>query len=167
VIDNLLVAVREEYRRALTITICAAVIAAAGLVAILFVGVAIFIWISAAFGAVQACLAMAGFFIAVAGIAWATLAMAQNAAHEREQRREAEKKKEKAEAAKNAPPAWLDPALIPTLLPIGIQAARIALKHRGLLLALVSSAAVGWAMLREKNAAPDDDMPAAEQQPAE
>ena len=34
-------------------------------------------------------------------------------------------------------------------------------------LALISSAAVGWAMLREKNDAPDDAMPAAEQQPAE
>jgi hypothetical protein len=166
VIDNLLAAVREEYRRALTVTICAAIIAAAAMVAILFVGVAIFIWISQSYGAVQACLAMAGFFVAVAGIAWATLAISQNAAHEREKRREAEKKKEKEEAAKNAPPAWLDPALIPTLLPIGIQAARIALKHRGLLLALVSSAAVGWAMLREKNDAPpaEEDVAA---QPAE
>jgi hypothetical protein len=166
VIDNLLAAIREEYRRALTITVCAAIIAAAAMVAILFVGVAIFIWISQSYGPVQACLAMAGFFVAVAGIAWVTLAMAQNAAHEREKRREAEKKKEKEEAAKNAPPAWLDPALIPTLLPIGIQAARIALRHRGLLLALVSSAAVGWAMLREKNDAPpgEEDVAA---QPAE
>src|SRR5262245_35191270 len=106
------------------------------MVAILFVGVAIFIWISDKYGAVQACLAMAGFFVAVAGVAWVTLIMAQNAAHEREKRRAAEKKKEKEEAEKNAPPAWLDPALIPTLLPIGIQAARIVLRHRGLLLAL-------------------------------
>jgi H+/gluconate symporter-like permease len=166
VIDNLLATFREEYRRALTITICAAIIAAAALVAILFIGVAIFIWISENYGAVPACLAMAGFFVAVAGIAWVTLIVAQNAAHEREKRREAEKKKEKEEAQKNAPPAWLDPALIPTLLPIGIQAARIALRHRGLLLALVSSAAVGWAMLREKNDAPaaEDDVAA---QPAE
>ena len=165
-IDNLLATFREEYRRALTITICAAIIAAAALVAILFIGVAIFIWISENYGTVQACLAMAGFFVAVAGIAWITLIVAQNAAHEREKRREAEKKKEKEEAEKNAPPAWLDPALIPTLLPIGIQAARIALRHRGLLLALVSSAAVGWAMLREKSDAPVADEDAAAQ-PAE
>ena len=66
----------------------------------------------------------------------------------------------------HAPPAWLDPALIPTLLPIGIKAAQIALRHRGMLLALVSSAAVGWAMLRERSEPESEEMPAAEQ-PAE
>jgi len=55
VIDNLLAAVREEYRRALIVTICAAVIAAAAMVAMLFVGVAIFLWISTTYGAVPAC----------------------------------------------------------------------------------------------------------------
>lgn len=164
-IDNLLATFREEYRRVLTTTICAAIIAAAAMVAILFAGVAIFIWISENYGAVQACLAMAGFFVLVAGVAAVTLMAAQRTAHEREKRRDAERKKEKEEEAKNAP-GWLDPALIPALLPIGIQAAKIALRHRGLLLALVSSAAVGWAMLRERSAPADEDMPAAEQ-PAE
>lgn len=164
--DNLLASVREEYRRALTITICAAIIAAAAMVAILFVGIAIFIWISENYGAVQACLAMAAFFIVVAGVAGLTLAATQSAAREREKRRESEKKREKEAEAKNAPPAWLDPALIPALLPIGIKAASIALRHRGLLLALVSSAAVGWAMLREKSEAPPDEEDVAAQ-PAE
>jgi UPF0716 family protein affecting phage T7 exclusion len=166
VIDNLLAALREEYRRALTVTICAAVIAAAAMVAILFVGVAIFLWISQAYGAVQACLAMAGFFVVVAAVAGLTLVASQNAARERAEKRAAEEKRKKEEEAKHAPPAWLDPALIPALLPIGIKAAGIALRHRGLLLALVSSAAVGWAMLRERGTPADDEMPAAEQ-PAE
>jgi len=61
----------------------------------------------------------------------------------------------------------MDPALIPTLLPLGIKAMQIGLKHRGVLLALVSSVALGWAMLRERGK-PDgdaDDAPA--EQPAE
>jgi len=166
VIENLLATVREEYRRALTITICAAIIAAAGMVAILFVGVAIFIWISDRYGAVQACLAMAGFFVVVAGIAALTLAMAQSAAKERAERRAAEEKRKREEAAKNAPPAWLDPALIPTILPIALKAGSVALRHRGLVLALLSSAAVGWAFLRERGAPENAEIPAAEQ-PAE
>jgi hypothetical protein len=43
---------------------------------------------------------------------------------------------------------------------------QIGLKHRGILLALISSAALGWAMLRERNKPDEDEMPAAEQ-PAE
>ncbi|HMK79258.1 MAG TPA: hypothetical protein VK438_06390 [Xanthobacteraceae bacterium] len=164
-IDDLLATLREEYRRALTVTICAAIIAAAATMAILFAGVALFIWMADRYGTVPACLAMAGLFVVLGGIAALTLAAVQSAAQERAERRAAERKRAKEEAAKNAPPAWLDPALIPTLLPIGIKLARIALRHRALVLALVSSAAVGWAMLRERGA-PDDERPAAEQ-PAE
>jgi hypothetical protein len=79
--------------------------------------------------------------------------------------KEAEKERiEREEAAKNAPPAWMDPSLIPTLLPLGVKAMQIGLKHRGVLLALVSSVAVGWAMLRERGKSEDDD---AAEQPAE
>jgi hypothetical protein len=52
------------------------------------------------------------------------------------------------------------------LLPIALKAGQVGLRHRGLLLALVSSAAVGWAMLRERNSAPVDNEGVAEQ-PAE
>jgi len=166
VIDSLLAAMREEYRRALTVTICAAVIAAAAMVAILFVGVAIFIWMSQTHGAVPACLAIAGFFVVVAGIAGLTLAISQSARRERAEKRAAEEKRQREEAAKQAPPAWLDPTLIAPLLPIAIKAAGVALRHRGLALALISSVAVGWAMVRERGAPADDEMPAAEQ-PAE
>src|SRR5438132_1186668 len=93
---------------------------------------------------------MAGFFVVVAGVAGLTLVASQSAARERAEKRAAEEKRKREEAAKQAPPAWLDPALIAPLLPIGIKAAGIALRHRGLVLALISSAAVGWAMLRER-----------------
>ena len=46
------------------------------------------------------------------------------------------------------------------------QAMQIGLKHRGILLALVSSAAVGWAILRERGK-PDPDVDEAAEQPAE
>jgi hypothetical protein len=150
-----------------TTLICAAVAASAALVGVLFIAVAIFIWASDNYGRLTASLSMAAFFIVVAAIAVAVLLVIQSKAR-KEAAKQAEKERlEKEEAAKNAPPAWLDPALIPTLLPIGIKAMQIGLKHRGILLALVSSAAVGWAMLRARGK-PDgdaDDAPA--EQPAE
>jgi uncharacterized membrane protein YqjE len=162
-----LATLRVELRSVVTTLICAAVAASAALVGVLFIAVAIFIWASDNYGRLTASLSMAAFFIVVAAIAVAVLLVMQSNAR-KEAAKQAEKERlEKEEAAKNAPPAWLDPALIPTLLPIGIKAMQIGLKHRGILLALVSSAAVGWAMLRERGK-PDgdaDDAPA--EQPAE
>ena len=102
----------------------------------------------------------------VALIAIAVLLYARSAAAKRAAQRAEEERREREEAAKNAPPAWMDPALIPTLLPIAVKAVQIGLKHRGLLIAAISSAIVGWGLLRERNAPAEDEMPAAEQ-PAE
>ena len=166
-IQSLLATLRVELRGAVTTLICAAVAASAGLVGVLFVAVAIFIWASENYGRLTAAVAMAAFFIVVAAIAVTVLLVVQSKAR-KEAARQAEKERlEKEEAAKNAPPAWLDPALIPTLLPIGIKAMQIGLKHRGILLALLSSAAVGWAMLRERNKPDDDVDDTAAEQPAE
>jgi hypothetical protein len=168
VIQNLLAAFRVEIRSAVTTLICAAVAASAALVGVLFIAVAIFIWASENYGRLTAALAMAAFFIVVAAIAVTVLLVVQSNAR-KEAAKQAEKERlEKEEAARNAPPAWLDPALIPTLLPIGIKAMQVGLKHRGLLLALLSSAAVGWAMLRERGKSDDEvddagDAAAAEQ----
>jgi hypothetical protein len=166
VIQNLLATLRVEVRGVVTTLICAAVAASAALVGVLFIAVAIFIWASENYGRLQASVAMAVFFIAVAAIAMTVLLVAQSSSRKAAEKRAETEKLEKEKAAKNAPPAWLDPALIPTLLPVGIKAMQIALRHRGLLFALIGSAAVGWAMLREKNAPVDDEMPPAEQ-PAE
>jgi uncharacterized membrane protein len=166
VIDNLLAAMRAEYERVVTVTICAAVIAACALVAVLFVAVAVFIWMSDHYGTVPAALALAAFFAAVALIAWGVAAYSAHLARERARQRAEERKREREEAAKNAPPAWLDPAILTAVLPIALQAVRIGIKHRGLLLALVSSATLGWAALREGREPP---APAGEtaEQPAE
>lgn len=166
-IQNLLATFRVEIRGVVTTLICAAVAASAGLVGVLFVAVAIFIWASENYGRLTAAVAMAAFFIVVAAIAVTVLLVVQSKAR-KEAARQAEKERlEKEEAAKNAPPAWLDPALIPTLLPIGIKAMQIGLKHRGILLALLSSVAVGWAVLRERGKPDDDSDDAAAEQPAE
>jgi len=167
VIQNLLAAFRVEIRGMVTTLICAAVAASAALVSVLFIAVAIFIWASDNYGRLSASLAMAAFFVVVAAIAVTVLLVAQSKAR-KEAARQAEKERlEKEEAAKNAPPAWLDPALIPTLLPLGIKAMQIGLKHRGLLLALISSAALGWAMLRERDTPDDGVDDTAAEQPAE
>src|SRR5258708_39424173 len=134
VIQSLLATLRVELRGVVTTLICAAVAASAALVGVLFIAVAIFIWASDNYGRLQASLAMAAFFIVVAAIAVTVLLIAQSKAR-KEAARQAEKERlEKEEAAKNAPPAWLDPDLIPTLPPIGIKAMQVGLKPVGILL---------------------------------
>jgi H+/gluconate symporter-like permease len=171
VFDRLLSSVKVEARSLATTLICAVVAGMSGVVAILFIGIAIFIWAADRYGSLQACLALAGFFLTVGLIALAALFYARSEAAKRAAKRAEEERRQRDEEVRNAPPIWADPSLLPKLLPmllpIALKAGQIVLKHRGLLLALVSSAAVGWAMLREKKNAPDDDMPAAEQQPAE
>ena len=166
-IQNLLATFRVELRGVVTTLICAVVAACAGLVGTLFIAVAIFIWAADNYGRLQASIAMAVFFIVVAATAVAVLLFAQDKSRKAAEQRAEKEKLEKEEAAKNAPPAWLDPSLIPTLLPFGIKAMQIGLRHRGLPLALVSSVAVGWAVLRERAAPADADSEAAAEQPAE
>ena len=165
--DRVLSTFRAEYRSLVTTLICAVVAGMSGVVGILFVGIAIFIWASNTYGALQACFAMAGFFLAVALIAITVLLYARSEAAKRAVKRVEQERREREEAAKNAPPAWMDPALIPKLLPlllpIALKAGQIGIRHRGLLLAALSSAIVGWGLLRERQA---EEMPAAEQ-PAE
>jgi hypothetical protein len=170
VLDKLVATFKVEYQSLVTTLICGVIAGISGVVGILFVGIAIFIWAADRYGTLQACIALAGFFLVMALIAIAVLFNARSEAHKRAAKRAEEDKREREEAAKNAPPIWADPALLPKLLPmlvpIALKAGQIGLKHRGLLFALVSSAAVGWGLLREKRAASDEEMPAAEQ-PAE
>jgi hypothetical protein len=170
VFDRLVSSLKVEAQSLATTLICAVVAGMSGVVAILFIGIAIFIWASDRYGSLTASLAMAGFFLVVALIAIATLFYVRSEAHKRAAKRAEEERREREEAAKNAPPIWADPSLLPKLLPmllpIALKAGQIGLKHRGLLFALVSSAAVGWGLLRERNNSANDEMPAAEQ-PAE
>ena len=168
--DRLVSSVKVEARTFLTTLICAVVAGMSGIVAILFIGIAIFIWAADRYGSLEACLAMAGFFLLVALIAVAILFYARSEAAKRAAKRAEEERREREEAAKNAPPVWMDPALIPKVLPMLIpilaKAAQLGIRHRGLVIAAISSAIVGWGLLRERNATAEDEMPAAEQ-PAE
>jgi H+/gluconate symporter-like permease len=169
VFDRLVSSLKVEAQSLVTTLICAVVAGMSGVVAVLFIGIAIFIWASDRYGSLTACLAMAGFFLAVALIAVAALFYARSEAHKRAAKRAEEERREREEEAKNAPPLWADPSLlpkvIPMLLPVLLKAGQVGLRHRGLLLAALSSAIVGWGLLRERRAA-NDEMPAAEQ-PAE
>jgi H+/gluconate symporter-like permease len=169
VIQSLLATLRVELRGVVTTLVCAAVAASATLVGVLFIAVAIFIWASEHYGRLTASLAMAGFFIAVAALAVAVMMMAQSKARKEAQKQAEKEKLEREEAAKNAPPIWMDPSLIPKLLPmvlpIVLKAGQVGLRHRGLVLAALSSAIVGWSLLRERTA-PVDEKDVAEQ-PAE
>ena len=170
-IQSLLATLRVELRGVVTTLICAAVAASAALVGVLFIAVAIFIWASDNYGRLTASLAMAAFFIVVAVIAVAVMMIAQSKARKEAEKHAEKEKLEKEEAAKNAPPIWMDPSLIPKLLPlllpVVLKAGQVGLRHRGLILAALSSAIVGWGLLRERNApAADEDVDAAEQ-PAE
>ena len=169
-IQSLLATLRVELRGVVTTLICAAVAASAALVGVLFIAVAIFIWASENYGRLTASLAMAAFFILVAAIAVTVMLVAQNKARKEAAQRAEKEKLEREAEAKNAPPIWMDPSLfpklLPMLLPIALKAGQVGLKHRGLLFALVSAAAVGWGLLRQRDASPADDEEVAEQ-PAE
>jgi hypothetical protein len=169
VFDRLVSSLKVEAQSLVTTLICGVVAGMSGVVAVLFIGIAIFIWASERYGSLTACLAMAGFFLVVALIAVAALFYARSEAHKRVAKRAEEERREREEEAKNAPPIWADPSLLPKilplLLPVLLKAGQVGLRHRGLLLAALSSALVGWGLLRERRAA-SDEMPAAEQ-PAE
>jgi H+/gluconate symporter-like permease len=170
VFDRLVSSLKVEAQSLVTTLVCAVVAGMSGVVAVLFIGIAIFIWASERYGSLTACLAMAGFFLAVALIAVAALFYARSEAHKRAAKRVEKERREREEEAKNAPPMWADPSLLPKilplLLPVLLKAGQVGLRHRGLLLAALSSAIVGWGLLRERSAPVDDEMPAAEQ-PAE
>ena len=168
--DRLVSNLKVEAQSLVTTLICGVVAGMSGVIAILFIGIAIFIWASERYGSLTASLAMAGFFLVVALIAISSLFYARSEAHKRTAKRAEEERREREQAEKNAPPVWMDPALIPKLLPmllpIALKAGQVGLRHRGLLLAALSSALVGWGLLRERRAAAEEEMPAAEQ-PAE
>lgn len=172
-LDRVLSTVKVEARSLATTLICAVVAGMSAVVAVLFIGIAIFIWASDRYGPLTASLSMAGFFLAVALISVVVLLYARSEAHKRAAKRAEEERREREEEAKKAPPAWMDPALIPKLLPVllpfALKAGQVGMRHRGLLLAAVSSAVVGWGLLRERRKpeeGDEDEMVAAEQ-PAE
>jgi hypothetical protein len=109
---------------------CYAIAAIAGAVALAFGIAALFSWLSGLYGTIPACLIIAGGFVVVALIPLFVLMSIQR----REEARIA------AAAAKARTTQWLNPAT----LSLGLQAARMVGKNRGLAAGAVGALVLGW-----------------------
>lgn len=128
--ENLLAPWRAKYRVAVAQAACYAVAGIAGAVALAFGLAALFSWLSGLYGTIPACLIIAGGFVVVALIPLFVLMSIQR----REEARIA------AAAAKARTTQWLNPAT----LSLGLQAARMVGKNRGLAAGAVGAVLLGW-----------------------
>ena len=139
---HLLAPIEAKYREIVASLAWTALAAIALLIAAIFGFAALLIWIASLYGGIVACLVAAGCFAVIAVAAFAMLINARNRA-----RLEAEQR-----ARARAAQAWLDPAT----LSLGVQALRMLSRHRGLALALLGSAALGWLLTREADVPADE-----------
>ncbi|MGZ8310129.1 MAG: phage holin family protein, partial [Rhodoplanes sp.] len=95
--DRLVSRVKVEAQSLATTLVCAVVAGVSAIVAVLFIGIAIFIWASERYGSLTASLAMAGFFLVVAMIAIAVLFYIRSEAQKRAARRADEERREREE----------------------------------------------------------------------
>jgi hypothetical protein len=109
---------------------CYAIAGIAGAVALAFGLAALFSWLSTLYGTIPACLIVAGGFVVVALIPLLVLVSIQR----REEARIA------AAAAKARTTQWINPAT----LSLGLQAARMLGKNRGLAAGAVGAVLLGW-----------------------
>jgi hypothetical protein len=130
VFENLLAPWRAKYRVAVAQAGCFAVAGVAGAVALAFGLAALFSWLSGLYGTIPACLIIAGGFVVVALIPLFVLMSIQR----REEARIAQA------AAKARSTQWLNPAT----LSLGLQAARMVGKNRGLAAGAVGALVLGW-----------------------
>jgi hypothetical protein len=129
-LDNLLAPWRAKYRVAVAQAGCYAIAGIAGAVALAFALAALFSWLSALYGTIAACLIIAGGFVVLALIPLFILMSIQR----REEARIA------AAAAKARTTQWLNPAT----LSLGLQAARMVGRNRGLAAGAVGALLLGW-----------------------
>ena len=139
---HLLAPIEAKYREFTASLAWSALGGIALLIAAIFGFAALLLWIASLYGGIVACLVAAGCFAAIAIVAFAMLMSARKRA-----RLEAEER-----ARARAKAAWLDPAT----LSLGLQAVRMLSRHRGLALALLGSAALGWLLTRETEMPADE-----------
>jgi hypothetical protein len=142
VFAHLLAPIEAKYREIVASLAWSALAGIALLIAAVFGFAALLIWIASLYGGIVACLVAAGCFAVIAIVAFAMLITARKRA-----RLEAEQR-----ARARAAQAWLDPATIS----LGLQAVRMLSRHRGLALALLGSAALGWLLTREAEMPADE-----------
>jgi hypothetical protein len=127
---NLLAPLRAKVNLALTSAICYAVAGVAGAIALAFGVAALFTWLDVQYGTIVACLIVATGFVVLAIIPIIVLAMA----------RKVEERRILLEAAKARQTQWINPAT----LSLGLQAARMLGRNRGIAMAAVGSVLAGW-----------------------
>lgn len=149
--DSLLAPLRAKLRLAATSAACYAIAGIAGLVAFAFALAALFSYLAGLFGTIWASLIIAGGFVIVAIIPLIVLAAAQKKEERRLMRA----------AAKARTTQWISPAT----LTLGLQAARMVGKNRGIAIAAVGSLVVGWLMSQMMSSEEEKEDEAAE--PAE
>lgn len=128
--ENLLAPWRAKLNIAVAQAGCYAVAGIAGAVALAFGLAALFSWLSGLFGTILACLIIAGGFVVLAVVPLIVLMSIRS----REEKRVAQA------AAKARATQWISPAT----LSLGLQAARMVGKNRGLAAGAVGALLLGW-----------------------
>jgi len=143
--ENLIAPWRAKYRLAISGAACYAIAGVAGAIGFAFLLAALFSWLSHRFGSIVASLIIGGAFIIIAIIP----IVIYSAKQKREERRVAEA------AAKARATQWISPATVS----LGLQAARILGKNRGIAAAGVGALLVGWliSQMLPAEETPDDD----------
>src|SRR5437764_10118307 len=150
--ESLLAPWRAKFPLAISGTSCYAVSGVAGAIAFAFALAALYSWLAQLFSPIIACLIIAGAFLIFAIIP----ILIYGAKQRQEEKRVAEA------VAKARSTQWISPAT----LSLGLQAARMLGRNRGLAAAGVGALIVGWMISQVMPAEADaDDEPAAE--PAE
>jgi hypothetical protein len=128
--ENLLAPWRAKLNIAVAQAGCYAVAGIAGAVALAFGLAALFSWLSGLYGTIAACLIIAGGFVVIALIPLIVLMSIRS----REEKRVAQA------AAKARATQWINPAT----LSLGLQAARMVSRNRGLAAGAVGALLLGW-----------------------
>jgi cobalamin synthase len=128
--ESLLAPWRANYRLAISGTICYAVAGVAGAIAFAFGLAALFTWLSRELGSITACLIIAGAFLVIAIVP----IVIYSAKQKQEEKRVAEA------VAKARATQWISPATVS----LGLQAARLLGRNRGIAAAGVGALLAGW-----------------------
>ena len=128
--ESLLAPWRAKYRLAISGAVCYAIAGVAGVIAFAFGLAALYKWIAESLGPIIACLIIAGAFLVIAIIP----IVIYSAKQKQEEKRVAEA------VAKARSTQWISPAT----LSLGLQAARMVGRNRGLAAAGVGALVVGW-----------------------
>jgi hypothetical protein len=151
--ESLLAPWRAKFRLAISATACYAIAGVAGAIAFAFGLAALYSWLAQLFSPIIACLIIAGAFLVIAIIPILIYGAKQRA----------EEKRVTEAVAKARATQWISPAT----LSLGLEAARIVGRNRGLAAAGVGALVVGWliSQMMPAEAGTDDETTAAE--PAE